>query len=276
MKSTASFRTLLLLVFVLALQAPREARAVRPVDATLLANDCLTDRGVAAGATSPEEEEVRFDSVTTPASVRVSCPRDFEAVERTHETDGGTCEFLPAPGNAGKIVAPATHPSALDFSCRKNLPEDCAATGGTCTATAKVTCRAIPVAASAKDTELCRNPGLYGQISAVSTGLIARETWLRAMRSLEELQSPVALPTSAPPPAALPQIRGAVPAGKPSSFQSQSSATPGGATAGDGEDSPVPRTLDFSVSSGASKAKAKAKNSSRKPKSSVPAATARP
>ena len=50
----------------------------------------------------------------------------------------------------------------------------------------------------------------------------------------------------------------------------------GGATAADGEDSPVPRALDFSVSSGAAKAKAKAKNGSRKPKSSAPAATARP
>ncbi len=170
---------------------------IRIVDAFEGATACRDELGVDPQATSPEIEVREFDSMDA-QTVPVVCPEGFQATQKTYETSGGTCEFLAAPGPAGKPHAHATQPSQLLFACRKQKPEDCASSGGKCRATARVTCTAIAMPGFARSNEACRPPGSYGQVSALTTGLSILSTLQQLFKILAELRDPTPVVTGTP------------------------------------------------------------------------------
>ncbi len=163
------------------------ARAIRPVDPVFLDEGCQMESGVHASAVSTEIEVVSFSSTVTPGEIPVVCPKGFQAGEQTHTSTGGTCSFRPAPQ--------ATPQTKLIFSCKKNTASECSETAGTCNATATVRCVPIPMKTSTLvTTESCRTPGLYGQISALSSALLAGSVMNLGTETLSEIQGGKELP----------------------------------------------------------------------------------
>ena len=191
-------RPLLKLLLLLSTVCLTLAQAeIRPVDPIFLENDCQPEVGVHPAAETVETEVVSFSSQTAPGQVLVACPKGFQAVERSFTSTGGTCTFSPAPRRAGSIVPPATKSSQLTFSCRKTEAFEC--DGGPCSGIARVNCLPIPTVASTRiATELCRTPGLYGQVSALTTAMMAGALQSASTETLAELQGGKALPTAVP------------------------------------------------------------------------------
>jgi len=174
-----------------------DALAIRPVDPIFVETDCQPEVGVHPSAVSVETEVVSFNSIVTPGQVPVVCPQGFQAGEQSSTSTGGTCAFSPAAGSAGTVVFPATAPTQLVFSCLKNTTLECS--GGACEGKATVKCLPIPSKPSPRvATEMCRTPGLYGQLSALSTAMMAATFMGASTETLEKLQGGQPLPTAAP------------------------------------------------------------------------------
>jgi hypothetical protein len=184
-------KPVLLLLFVMLSFSAREAQAIRPVDPIFLEEDCQLESGVHPSAVSTEVEIVSFNSTITPGEVPVVCPKGFQVGEKTHTATGGSCTF--------RIAPPSTPATKLFFSCKKNTASECSETGGTCSA--KATVRCVPIAMKASTlaaTERCRTPGLYGQMSALSSALLAGSLMSLGTDTLAELQGGKPIPTAAP------------------------------------------------------------------------------
>lgn len=202
-KVQAAMKILSWTLLLLALVTRNSLADIRVVDAYIDENECQTATGIVAApppAPSPisnETEKLQFDSLT-PVQIPIQCPKGFQAGDQTYTSTGGSCQFQAAPGAVGAIAAEATAPANLVFSCKKSDLSECGGAASSCQAEARVQCIPIPLTPHPKDQDSCRLPGTYGQISALSTGLVVAKAIQRMTDTMDRLKGSIPLPTTPP------------------------------------------------------------------------------